>query len=329
MAEATITHDDHGNVTRYAGATLSYDAAGRHASTSVGADRTTYTRDPLERLVSRVTAGASPGTWGYGYTGFGDSPDVALRADGTIEERYEALPGGVVLTMKSSAQVWSYPNLSGDVIATATAAGAKIGPTATYDPYGKGAPPDNTVTRADFGWKGSAQKLTDARPGQPAIIQMGARPYLADVGRFLSIDPVEGGCANDYAYGSADPVNSSDLSGKAARPRCPYSNERVTVRNLAYGGELEIERLPGTNQFRLSYGSDTSSTFLGGSVAADTTIFWSGQSRSGGRTSDFATASSKQGRRGGLLNSLHVRTAELRTGSILYVEATQPWIRSS
>jgi hypothetical protein len=27
---------------------------------------------------------------------------------------------------------------------------------------------------------------------------------------------VEGGCANDYVYGFGDPVNASDLSGKAS-----------------------------------------------------------------------------------------------------------------
>ena len=33
-------------------------------------------------------------------------------------------------------------------------------------------------------------------------------------GRFLAVDPIEGGCANDYVYVYGDPVNTSDLSGK-------------------------------------------------------------------------------------------------------------------
>ena len=41
---------------------------------------------------------------------------------------------------------------------------------------------------------------------------MGARQYSSLLGRFLEVDPVLGGNANDYAYVS-DPVGMSDLDG--------------------------------------------------------------------------------------------------------------------
>ncbi len=41
---------------------------------------------------------------------------------------------------------------------------------------------------------------------------MGARVYLPTLGRFLQVDPVEGGTLNPYVY-AHDPVNMNDYSG--------------------------------------------------------------------------------------------------------------------
>jgi RHS repeat-associated protein len=47
-----------------------------------------------------------------------------------------------------------------------------------------------------------------------SFIQMGARVYIPTLGRFLQNDPVDGGTLNNYVY-VADPINSSDYSGKS------------------------------------------------------------------------------------------------------------------
>ncbi len=44
---------------------------------------------------------------------------------------------------------------------------------------------------------------------------MGVRPYDPVLGRFLVVDPVEGGSANYYDYAGQDPINGFDLTGRA------------------------------------------------------------------------------------------------------------------
>ena len=67
--------------------------------------------------------------------------------------------------------------------------------------------------------------IDDVRRGQHELqkaeagistIEMGARPYVPGLGRFLRVDPVEGGSADDYEYAFGDPVNGFDLDGRCA-----------------------------------------------------------------------------------------------------------------
>lgn len=64
---------------------------------------------------------------------------------------------------------------------------------------------------------------------------MGARLYVLSLGRFMQIDPVEGGVDNSYNYPN-DPVNQHDLTGRCVGPAIPLFPACYAVIAAAAGG---------------------------------------------------------------------------------------------
>jgi RHS repeat-associated protein len=91
-----------------------------------------------------------------------------------------------------------------------------------------------------LGWHGTNGRYTEGGSAAGSdIIQMGARPYMPSLGRFLGVDSTEGGCENDYGYPS-DPINKLDLSGR--KLKCLKAFQKI---QRFFYGDGDGARIPG------------------------------------------------------------------------------------
>ena len=196
----TICWNDHNQLTRYSSGSGS-------TCISSTSNLITYTYGPQSDLTQRDSTQTPTAT-------------CYLLADlletdcaGNITTSYDTGPAGNLAAFTgppatTSTTTYLYYDAHGNLTAEQTNTATNQH---TYDPYG--APidtntlPTNTTTHR---YVGAQTKQYDTATG---LILMGARPYDPTTGRFIAIDPIDGGSLNNYDYAGQDPINGYDFNG--------------------------------------------------------------------------------------------------------------------
>ena len=218
----TYTYDGSGStlgdgmVTARGSDSFVYDGAGAIKSSTVGGKSVCYLYDPAGSLETRYydSASSSTCTTHTSTTNYLLGDLYETNASGAITTAYQDGPAGDLASFNgpptTATPAYLYYDGHGNQVAQANSSGATTA-TQTYDAWGA---PQASVTANStiHAFVGRWNKQYDTTSG---LVLMGARLFDPALGRFLQVDPVDGGSLNNYDYAGQDPVNAYDLDGKA------------------------------------------------------------------------------------------------------------------
>jgi len=197
---------------------------------------TTLLLDPSNRPRLRLSTGAVNET--QHYSDDTDSPSYAQKNQ-DYQRSVTGLDGNLAgLHDSNDGDKLTLTDMHGDTIAETDTGSGTTAPAAKRDQDEFGVPIGDQH-EGRFQWLGAKQRQTQTAQG---VITMGARLYVPQLGRFLQVDPVDGGSANPYDYANQDPVNQFDLAGLAPKdwkggrePAAKRTTRAITVYRY-YGG---------------------------------------------------------------------------------------------
>ncbi|MGC2374375.1 MAG: RHS repeat-associated core domain-containing protein [Solirubrobacteraceae bacterium] len=215
LLDTGIGYDPFGNTTSLSAAdsggtalTSSFYVNNQLASQTQGEQTIGYNVDPARRTREIVSTGKVVASEIQHYAGSGANPAWTGETAGNWTRNVYAFGGLAAIEHNGATPTLQLANLHGDIVATVedSETAALSPPIKEASDYGVPA----TTSPPPYSWLGADALRTELPSG---IVAMGARSYVAQLGRFLQTDPVPGGSANAYAYTYGDPVNSVDVTG--------------------------------------------------------------------------------------------------------------------
>lgn len=196
---ATWTYDGAGNQTRNGSTGVASTFGDRAETVSIGGTASGYFgQGNTDRLSSGAVAFNS------------SSLGLMQRTAGGATVNYSRTPAGDPLSSRGGAGGYYVQDHLGSVVGMFTSAGAYSGGY-SYSPYG-----ESRATSTNASVAANALRYIGGHHEGGGIYKLGARYYDTSLGRFTQSDP-SGQEKYPYAYGSCNPVNSTDPTGLVTR----------------------------------------------------------------------------------------------------------------
>jgi RHS repeat-associated protein len=188
----------------------SFYADGQLATQEQSGQTISYSLDPARRAGETIATGKSTSTVTDQYDGPGATPSWLAYSSGEWTRNIHGISGALVATQKGTeTPTLQLANLHGDIIGTMLNSETATKATLTSEATEYGVPTGTEA--APLSWLGTSAIRTELPSG---AINLGARSYVPQAGRFLQPDPRPGGSGNAYVYSHGDPLNESDPSGE-------------------------------------------------------------------------------------------------------------------
>ncbi len=189
--------------------TSSYYTDSQVASQTQNGQTIGFGLDPVRRTMETIATGKQVGNTTLHYAGPSSTPAWTSNTAGETVRNITGTNGQLVaIQTGNEAPELQLANLHGDIIAKAYLSETASGLASTADTGEYGVP--TTSLPSKYSWLGALELPTELPSG---VIDMGARSYVPQLGRFLQPDPVPTGSASAYSYTFGDPINASDPSG--------------------------------------------------------------------------------------------------------------------
>jgi RHS repeat-associated protein len=249
FGDRTYTHTPHGEVQSWTDAsgttTLSYDVQGNLLAVNLPSGTTVeYVVDARNRRIGRRVNGVVTHRWLYQ----GQLRPVAeLDAGGAVITRfvYGARAVAPEYMIRGGVTYRLVTDQVGSVRLVVDIASGAIAQRIDYGPWGEIVNDSNP----DFQPFGYAGGLHDPLT---LLVRFGVRDYDAEVGRWLSKDPIrfDGGSPNLFQYGEADPINLVDPSGLSSCASDCAAEVLGVDDFIDIGLILAGQPIPGSKDFR-------------------------------------------------------------------------------